>query len=642
MSVTPHIPLTAATGDGTSTSVGFAWPLPKKEDIRVTVGGVAKTVDVDFSVTGVGGASGTVTFVTPPGAGVPVVIYRETTLSRAQDYQVAGDFLAPVVNADFDRVWYVLMELLRGSRAPAASLRVPLGETVSELPPMPGRALKQLTTDASGNVVATVPSSGSAADVLLQLASTASTTVGDALLGVKRNRSGSVSTTQHAINEGALINLAAEFGLAGDGATTGNVAKMVAATAGGGDFWLPPGSYLWDADFTLPTNCRIHFAQGAKLLASANGRTFFKTTANTYFSKIYHADLDHNGKTGVTGFDFSNLRHSAGIYWPTFSNGMANGIILRQLCWDFEIVNPFGQGVTNPIQVMDGSNTVRIEKPSFDGLGSAGAGILVVDGPTYATTGVRIVGGYIQGYAVGVEDRAIGTVIDSTYFEVCSTADVQFNGARGARAKNCGHYADVGPVCYKSTTGAGLAPSDGVIVEDPVMTSGSRSVGLFDFDATNANCYYRAERTAGGINLPRGTVAGIGRLPSESAGTFSPVVEGSSGAGVGTYTQQSGTWRRIGDQVHVQIAVAWTAHTGTGNISVSGIPTSLQPSSFTPRRIGQLVFVAGVAVSNSIVYAYLNGTATKLSLIQVSNAGSEALIPIATTGTLYINIVYDL
>lgn len=460
---------------------------------------------------------------------------------------------------------------------------------------------------------------------------------GDGMVIVRKtNAAAAIATTQHVINEGRMIDLKADYGLVGDGSTTGNVAKMVAACANGGDFWLPSGVYLWDADFIIPSNCRIFFAKGAKLLANANGRTFFKTTVNTFYNQVHFANLDHNGFTGVTGFDYIGVRHSSGIYWPTFSNGLANGVILRQLCWDFEIVNPFGQGVTNAIRVLDGSNAVRIEKPSFDGLGSTGSGIKVETGPNYATTTVRIVGGYIQGYANGVHDGGIGTIIDGVYFETCTSADVFFDGSIRGAARSTQHYAGVGPVAIKGRN------CDGVTVDDPTMTSGSRSLGLFDFDGTNANCHALRVATVGGLNIPEGVVTGIGSIPTEDSGTFMPVIEGSTTTGAGTYTTQSGTWRRIGKQVHAQIEVAWTAHTGTGNIIAGGIPVFLTPTSFTPRRLGQLSFDAGVSVTNPLVFAYLNGTNTKLSLLQVSTAGSAALIPLASTGSIYINIVYDL
>jgi hypothetical protein len=65
-------------------------------------------------------------------------------------------------------------------------------------------------------------------------------------------------------------------------------------------------------------------------------------------------------------------------------------------------------------------------------------------------------------------------------------------------------------------------------------------------------------------------------FPSYSTGTFTPVVEGTTTAGTATYTTQYGTWTKIGNIVFLRVAVNYTAHTGTGSISV---PFSL----FSPR-----------------------------------------------------------
>jgi hypothetical protein len=55
--------------------------------------------------------------------------------------------------------------------------------------------------------------------------------------------------------------------------------------------------------------------------------------------------------------------------------------------------------------------------------------------------------------------------------------------------------------------------------------------------------------------------------------TYTPVVSGAATEGVGTYTNQEGRWRRIGNQVFFRAEVTCSSHTGTGLIQVS-LPTS--------------------------------------------------------------------
>lgn len=57
-----------------------------------------------------------------------------------------------------------------------------------------------------------------------------------------------------------------------------------------------------------------------------------------------------------------------------------------------------------------------------------------------------------------------------------------------------------------------------------------------------------------------------------TTGTFTPVIEGSSTAGVGTYSVQVGRYQRVGNTVHCVIHLAWSAHTGTGTTRIAGLP----------------------------------------------------------------------
>lgn len=55
-------------------------------------------------------------------------------------------------------------------------------------------------------------------------------------------------------------------------------------------------------------------------------------------------------------------------------------------------------------------------------------------------------------------------------------------------------------------------------------------------------------------------------------GTFTAVIVGLTTAGVGTYTTQVGKYVRNGRDVSFEVQLAWTAHTGTGIMTVQGFP----------------------------------------------------------------------
>jgi hypothetical protein len=61
-------------------------------------------------------------------------------------------------------------------------------------------------------------------------------------------------------------------------------------------------------------------------------------------------------------------------------------------------------------------------------------------------------------------------------------------------------------------------------------------------------------------------------LSDYEQGTFTPVIEGATTAGTGTYNAQLATYTKVGRKVTVSVNLAWTAHTGTGEIRLSGLP----------------------------------------------------------------------
>lgn len=81
-------------------------------------------------------------------------------------------------------------------------------------------------------------------------------------------------------------------------------------------------------------------------------------------------------------------------------------------------------------------------------------------------------------------------------------------------------------------------------------------------------------RVVAGLKFPPTQVAStdVNTLDDYEEGVFTPTISGSSTAGVGTYTSQNGRYTKVGRVVTFSINVAWTAHTGTGNTEISGLP----------------------------------------------------------------------
>lgn len=127
-------------------------------------------------------------------------------------------------------------------------------------------------------------------------------------------------------------------------------------------------------------------------------------------------------------------------------------------------------------------------------------------------------------------------------------------------------------------------------------------------------------------------------VPYVAETAFTPVLEGTSTAGTGTYSFQLGTYSRIGNVVFFHILLIWTGHTGTGNMSITGLPLTSSNNSIAAIID---VFFSNITLTGSDykVQAYVTPNATSIVLQQVSNAVSAA-IAMDTAGTLRISGEY--
>lgn len=129
-------------------------------------------------------------------------------------------------------------------------------------------------------------------------------------------------------------------------------------------------------------------------------------------------------------------------------------------------------------------------------------------------------------------------------------------------------------------------------------------------------------------------------LDDYEEGTFTPTIIGTGTAGTGTYTTQLGRYQKIGNRVYFAINLTWTAHTGTANMYVAGLP-------FTAANTGVswpcAVYSSGVTMSagNYMAASVENATAT-IGLLQVTTGTSALnLVPMDTAGSLCLSGHYE-
>lgn len=116
--------------------------------------------------------------------------------------------------------------------------------------------------------------------------------------------------------------------------------------------------------------------------------------------------------------------------------------------------------------------------------------------------------------------------------------------------------------------------------------------------------------------------------------TFTPTIAGTTTAGAGTYTAQAGEYSRIGNVVFYNINLAWTAHTGTGNMKITGLPLAPVAGG---QNIPVTIFwrlLTLTAPGNKLI-ATLNAGATEIAINEIGDADLAAL-PLDVSGIIRV------
>lgn len=308
MPVSEQTPIQSYSGNSATTLFAFAFLLLLADDLVVLVNdasGVShlKVLNVDYTVAGVGSSTGgSVTFVTAPATGETIVIYRDSGLARATDYQEDGDLLSATLDDDFDRLWLALQEIFNGGKGPPTSLRVPNGETVIALANAASRANKTLGFDSLGAPTVLTPTTGSAADVLTQIANTALVAQGDALTGVLRTETNAVAQTLHLWIQRDKLRLTDFLSVAEVDDITSNAGTIDVATkfqnaltaAAGKCLLLPEGKIRVGSALTITADKTWVEGRGATQILCANGTADIFTLGDgtNEISNLIFSDFD--------------------------------------------------------------------------------------------------------------------------------------------------------------------------------------------------------------------------------------------------------------------------------------------------------------------------------------------------------------
>lgn len=172
-----------------------------------------------------------------------------------------------------------------------------------------------------------------------------------------------------------------------------------------------------------------------------------------------------------------------------------------------------------------------------------------------------------------------------------------------------------------------------------ITSSGNLLVGT-----TTNNASGGVIQVSNGITFPAAQSASTdaNTLDDYEEGTWTPAIEGSTTAGVGTYTSRNGYYTKIGRQVTCSFWIDWSAHTGTGNLRISGFPFAVANLS-NNYACGVFGETANLTVSaNNVLSSFtLSSTATVAIVLQRPIGGTtDTQVPIDASAYTMGTITY--
>jgi hypothetical protein len=149
-------------------------------------------------------------------------------------------------------------------------------------------------------------------------------------------------------------------------------------------------------------------------------------------------------------------------------------------------------------------------------------------------------------------------------------------------------------------------------------------------------------QVSNGITFPATAVActDVNTLDDYEEGTWTPTVAGSTLAGTATYTTQVGSYTKIGRLVQAQFYVQYSGHTGTGSLTITGLPFTSQNR--TSDVAMAAVFSSDLTLTaNNVLQAYVNQNATTMTVQQVpTGGGATTNVAMDAAATIGMNVTY--
>jgi hypothetical protein len=123
-------------------------------------------------------------------------------------------------------------------------------------------------------------------------------------------------------------------------------------------------------------------------------------------------------------------------------------------------------------------------------------------------------------------------------------------------------------------------------------------------------------------------------------GTWTPTVAGQSSGGTGTYTSQSGGYRKVGGMVQAWFQVGISAHTGVGVIDIEGFPFTSANDGLAQVGTAATLDMTYTAAGVPILRMTANSAKANLQTIADGASWTSQSLATDTVFTIYGSICY--